>query len=472
MSQRFSRGLWPAVLALAFAVHVGMTVSLTGRLQGAAFAAAQAFGALALAVIAAGRPVAAVQAMTQPARMLALAGGLLGILGPIAVVAGTRMSDAPAGSVVVFWVAGGWALIAAIAAAVLAARRADRTSAGVAVAAGLVAFVGAAGVVANWERPSSFSPLVRFPVQELTMLAGGALLLAGAYLILRAARGSHLHGALVCSTGIAAAAGAAWWAVTGFAGGWSSLGERPVQVAIAALAWGAVCLSLPRVADREGPARVGALLAAAPVLLTTLIWLEQAVGVAGPQPLIVSGVIAGSVTLAAGSAVLWSSVRVRDAASLRWQVRAAAALPLALSAVALLLPAITAHAEVDGPGGAFSGSWTLLGWESLAGVTAFALAALLLASVSSRGSFMPPIAGILACAAWPLTLSTPMHVLTGWLPPGLEQYYGTEYASIGFTGASAPVMVAALVTCALGFSALLVSGMLSRSRPDTARSGR
>jgi len=410
------RAAWPIVLMAAFAVNLGLTVSLTGRLQGAAFATAQA-------------------------------------------------SDAPAGSIVVFWIAGGWAATAAVVAAVLAWRSDGRTRAATAVAAGLLAFAGVAGVVANWERPSSFSPLVRFPVQELTILAGGALFIGGAYMLLRAARASRIEGALVCATGAAAAAGLIWTALSGIGGGLASLAERPVDVALAALAWGAVCLALPRVLDDRGPARTAATIAVAPVLLTMLIWLEQAVGVAGPQPFIVSGVLAGAVTVTAGAVALWyGQGRAEPADALPRGAAIAALAPLLMATVALGLPAIVATAVVSGSAGDFSGSWTLSGWESLAGVTGFALAALLAALVTSRAPLVPAVAGLAACAAWPFTLSTPMHVLTGWLPPGLEQYYGTEYASIEFSGVTTLVSTASVLLCAAGLLALIVSDSMRRLR--------
>jgi hypothetical protein len=143
------------------------------------------------------------------------------------------------------------------------------------------------------------------------------------------------------------------------------------------------------------------------------------------------------------------------------------AVPLVLSCVALALPAITADAKVTVPGGEFVGSWTLSGWESIAGVTASALAAMLAAAGFSRRPRWIAVAGLAVCAVWPLTLSTPTHVLTAQLTPGLEQYYGTEYASIGFTAATSPWAVAAVVTCAAGFAALIMSD-IRRRRPSTA----
>ena len=464
--------VWSLALALAFAVHVGMTVTLAGRLPAAALATTQALGALALAVVLAGRPLAAVRGMDARSRVLAGIGGLIGVFGPPAAVAAVRMSDAPAGSVVVFWMAGGWAAIAAVTAAVMALRSRGTAHGSLALAGGLLAVAGAAGVVANWERPSSFSPLVRFPMQELAILAAGAFMVIGALAILRAARTARIDGALVCATAAAVVAGLGWWGLAGISTGWPHLAEQPAEMALAALAWGIVCVALPRVLRGEGPGRAGALLAVAPLLLTSLIWLEQLVGVVGPQPMIVTGVLAGGVTLVAGSIALWRAAggdappvsRRRSVAAI-----AASSIPLALACIALALPAIIARVEASAAVGSFVGSWTLFGWESVAGVSALALTALLAALAWSEEPLWPALAGLAACAVWPLSLSTPMHVLTGWLPPGIEQYYGTEYASISFTRTPAPWMIAAAITCGAGFAVIAVSDVWRRLRRTRRR---
>lgn len=466
-NHRFSLG-WPLALAVSFAAYVGLTVALVGRLDDPALVASQALGALALAGITSGRPIASVRAMDARSRVLACAGGLVGVFGTPAVIAAVRMTEAPAGSVVVFWMSGGWAAVAAVVAAGAALRSGVRARAGVALAGGVVALAGVAGVVANWERPSSFSPLVRFPVRELLILGAGALLIAGALAVLRAARDRRLDGALVCAAATAAVAGSAWWAVSGLTRGWSSINEQPAQVILLASAWGLVCLSIPRVLRAEGAARAGVAFALAPVLLSTLIWVEQIVGVAGPQPMIVSGVVAGAVTVLVGSVALWRSRRALDTPVVSRYAAVAAFVPLALACAALVLPAITAHADVHRSVGDFSGSWTLRGWESLAGVTALALGALLAALVGTRAPRWTAVLALAACAVWPLSLSTPMHVLTGGLTPGLEQYYGTEYASLGFEAVSSPWMTASVIACAAGFVAFAASGSRRRSREAAA----
>ncbi len=472
MTNGFSRAAWPASLALGFALFIGMSVSLAGRLPAAALATAQVLGTLGCALILAGRPIAAVRALDSRSRVWACGAGLLGVFGPVAVISSARMSDAPAGSVVVFWIAGGWALAAAVLGAWILWRDRRGTRAGLTLAGGLVAITGVAGVVANWERPSSFSPLVQFPAREVAILAAGALLLAGAVALAKAAGTRGRDGALVCAAAAAVVAGAVWWAVDAPARGLSSLTEQAVPVALLAIAWGVVWVCLPRVLEAGGPPRLAAILAAAPVALSTLTWLELTVGVAGPQPLIASGVLAGAVTVAAGSVVLWWSVDAESASPGNAALRIVRWLPAVAAVIALAMPAVVAQADVNGVAGSFAGSWTLLGWESVAGLTAAALCTLLVAAAVVRRPMLPALAGLVACAAWTWSLGVPMHVLTGWLPAGIEQYYGTEYGSIDFTTVFSPLMVAAVVGCAVGLMVVIVSHARQRLVASADQSGK
>ena len=438
--------VWSAVLAVAFATFAGMTVQLAGTVHAAPLAGCLALGALAVAALVAGRPIRAVASMDRRDQLLACAAGVLLVFGAPAMIGGVRMTDAPAGSIVVFWMSGGWAAIAAVAGAVWAWRRSS--SLGVlALAGAAAALAGAAGIVADWERPSSFSLLVRFPSQELAILAAGALVIAGALLLVRAARSGKLDGALVCATGAGALAGLLWWALDGLSTAAPS--ERPVEFVVAAVAWGVVCVALPRVVSSGGPARAGAMLALAPLLLTALIGVEQIVGVSGPQPMIVNGVIAGALVLIAGAAALWRSGSASPDAHVRRPLWTWLALvPLAAAAIGLALPSVVATANVSMDAGHFAGSWTLLGWESVAGLSALALAALAGALARVEQPIVPAALALVACGGWTLLSDVPMHVLKAGLAPGIEQYYGTEYGSIAFVAVANLWSLAAVVLAA------------------------
>jgi hypothetical protein len=458
---------WTSVLLLAFGVHVALEAALTGRLPGAALVAALALGALAGALLVAGRPLAAVRGLDRRERMLAAAGGLLAMFAAPALVAAVRMSDAPSGSVTVFWTSSGWAAVALLAAALAVAGRGRAIAALPSIAAFAAILAGGAAVVADWERPSSFSPLVRFPVQEAAMLAGGVAFVVGGLLLVRAARSGRMDGTLVVGASAATLAAAAWLAFSGIPSALSSLAELPVQVAMASVAWGAVAVAWPRVLRDPGLATGAAALAFAPVLASGLAVLEQAVGVAGPQPLVVEGVISGSLLILAGAAFAVSSP-VTPPRRVPVAIRGAAPLPALIAIVGLALPTLVASVHVDRTGGAFVATWTMPGVESVAAWAALALGLLLVAALTLERSAWPALAGVAACAAWPALLDVPTHVLTASLAPGIEQYYGTEYGSILFTSVRNLPMHIAVGGAGVGLVIVAISRVRSAARSSAA----
>jgi hypothetical protein len=206
------------------------------------------------------------------------------------------------------------------------------------------------------------------------------------------------------------------------------------------------------------------MLALAPALLSGLILVEQAVGVAGPQPLIVGGVLAGSLVLASGVlALLGANGEPASTMPALW-VRLLAVAPAACAAVALALPALVAEAKVSGSVGSFSGAWTMTGIESIAALCALALALALVAGVFSPRPLWLSLVGLAACLSWPWLLAVPTHVLTTWLAPGIQSYYGTEYGTIAFTPVQNLPMYVAVAASGVGFLVLSVaaSGLARR----------
>jgi hypothetical protein len=191
------------------------------------------------------------------------------------------------------------------------------------------------------------------------------------------------------------------------------------------------------------------MLALAPLLLTALIGVEQIVGVSGPQPMIANGVAAGALVLIAGALALWRAGGAPSKLPLKGSLWTWFALvPLAVAVVGLALPSIIANASVSHDAIHFVGSWTLLGWESVAGLSALALAALAGALAGVERPIVPAALALAACAAWTLLSDVPMHVLTAGLAPGIEQYYGTEYGSIAFVAVANLWSLAAVVLAA------------------------
>jgi hypothetical protein len=125
-----------------------------------------------------------------------------------------------------------------------------------------------------------------------------------------------------------------------------------------------------------------------------------------------------------------------------------ALVPLVAAAVGLALPTVIASADVAASSGRFVASWPLLGWESVSGLAALALAALAVALAHVERPVVPASIALAACAAWAWLADVPMHVLTAGLAPDIEQYYGTEHGSIVFRAAWNPASITAVVLAA------------------------
>lgn len=448
----------PLVLAVVFAVFVQMVVVLAGRLPAPPFVAVLTLGALAAALLVTPAPLTRIRSLSRVAAAAASVGGALAVFGAPALVAGLRMSDAPAGSIVVFLLSGGWAAATALGGVALAVRARRAMEASWTVAGALLALAGSAGVVACWERPSSFSPFVRFPVQEAGMLLGGILLICGGLLLVRVARRSDGSAALICATAAAAVLALVWWGATDFASGWVRLAEQPLVVCAAALAWGLVSVNWVEVLRHDGPPVAAACVAVTPLLLSGLSLVERLVGVAGPQPLVVSGVIAGSLVVLAGCAAFLHASHAGAAVGMRWLVLVGD-VPLVLAAIALALPAIAVSVVVTVTGGRFTGAWSLTGAESLLGWCAVALTALVLIAARDASPGVPSLAALAALVALPWLADVPTHVWSAALAPEIQQYYGTEYGTITFTALADAPLIAAVV---LGAGVLLVIMALRR----------
>jgi hypothetical protein len=103
---------------------------------------------------------------------------------------------------------------------------------------------------------------------------------------------------------------------------------------------------------------------------------------------------------------------------------------------------------------AFSARFAMLGFETIGGWLALAVALLLL--VEWVGRSRPTLgraAGIalvavVATASWAALRYVPVHTWVPWIPAEVQQDYGTEYASIVFSPTATPLQVAALAAAA------------------------
>lgn len=452
----------PAALAVAFAVHTLLSAALTGRTYAPTLVLALSAGAVVVALLAAGRPAAAVRSLDRRGLLLAAAGGALAVFGAPALVAANRMSDAPAGSVTVLWTGSGWAAIAAAWGAIVLLREGRRAASFGVLAGAAAALVGGAAVLADWERPSSFSPLIKFPQQEMAMLLAGVVLVAGIELLAAAGRRGRPLGAVLVGTVTALALSAVWFAVGGLETGIAGLAEAPWTLAMAGIVWGVTLLALGAVWRDGGATRAAACLALAPALISPLTWLEQVVGANGPQPMILAGVGAGCLLVLAGALRLARSGTPGSRTLRRGRrVIVAAAVPGLLAATALALPALRVNVTHQREVGTAVIHWVMTGAESVAVLAVLALALLLLAALFDERPPWPAVAALAAVAALPALLDVPTHVIVRWLSPAIQQDYGTEYATIVFTRVLNIPAAAALVATAVGLIAVIVQRLVA-----------
>jgi hypothetical protein len=453
---------------VAFAAQIGLLASLAGRLPAAALVLGACAGVLAASLATGWRDLRRVRKLGV--RLLgvpALGGALMFFLAPCLVVA-HRYSDAPPGTELIFFAAVAWGAVA-VGAGAWVLIRGRRRGALSAVVGGLAAVTGAAGILGNWERPSSFSPLGRYATEEMWMLAAGVAFVAGGLLLARASAGpAGRSRSLMIGSASAFVCGAV--ATTFSPGGLATvarLGEYSSAVVLWATAWSLSVLLATSLLAEGRPIAVGGSLMVAPALLPLLSGIERLVGVAGPQPIVWGGVAGGTLLLGAGLTRL-ARVASADQAHhapvwLRWSSLAMAAAALA----GLFLPSISAHISAVRPSGAIEMTWTLPGWETVPGWVALTCAMLLVASTLDDAPWAA-LAALTAPAAYWMLANTPYHVLTPLLSSDIQADLGTEYASITFTALTAWPAFVAVVGAAAGLVVVLSSRITRRLRPSAA----
>jgi hypothetical protein len=431
----------PVLLALALATGAALQFALSMEARRTASAE------LLAAVIAAGAAIVLLVLASRgerkepaawPTRILAFAAGAAGLFGAPYAVLLNRYSDAPAGSEILFLTSAGWAVI-------LVALTVSRSARDLALASGgLLVLGGVAGSVGNWERPSSFSPFVRYVAEEWWMLAAGVAWALLWWLLGRSSKEGAAAVAVPAAVGGITAAAVAIVAsrdtlTEGLSGGLSSLPLLALASAIAVAAAYALLV-------RSGPRAVAGAFAMQAAVLTSLTWIEQATGAFGPQPILIVPAFAGAAVALAG-AVVWSAPLepLAENTSTRWTTCVAWAAVLS-AGVGLARPVLEAHVVGLRSGGeSFDARFVLSGAEAVGPWLALGIALGVAAMLHSRDASLWRSAAVLAaCLAWPLVAWTPLHTLTTFIPSEVQVDFGSEFASIDFTSLPAPFSYAAL----------------------------
>jgi hypothetical protein len=362
-------------------------------------------------------------------------------------VMANRYTDAPPGSEVLFFTTASWGALLALALALASHQRVSR------VGGAVLALAGAAALVANWERPSSFSPFVRFPAEALAMLLAGVLWAGLILVLLAAARRRQLTsaawyaalGGLVCAGILAGVAAGDGMLV---ARHFSQPGAWGYGIAVGFATAGMLMV----LRSGRAEAVAGAYLLV-PAAVSLLLFLMEATRVYGPRPILMGPAVAAVVCTVAGVVVTRGAAVHRavdaegPAGPVVWVARAAGALAVAASAVVLASPTLTATVTgLRTDGSQYLASFELFGYEVAgpwiaAGVALVGLG-MALDARGFRRSWVRVVALVATAGAWLMVADTPLRTLASFIPSEVQVDYGSEYARIVFDG-TPPVLAAA-----------------------------
>ncbi len=471
---RLRQLLWGFVLVLALSAGFVVQTALVSRLP-AALAASVAVVPAALALMLVSSRLPKTLALDRRDTLIAAGIGLAVWLVSFLVAAG-RKSDTPPGSEVLFLTTAVWGLLLVLGG--LASARPSPSAARVAGA--LLGVTGAVGILANWERPSSFSPFVRYQTEELVMLLAGAVWVAAVTALAGLVR---RHGPLASLRAVALSAGAA-----GVIGALLLAPSRLALLAmpgvglfalLAALAAFASLLAWARLLKDVPAYRVAAAYFLPPVVLTAFSAAERATVAYGPNPVVWPPALAGMAVVAAAAVVaaLPDETGVRAPAPDRTTLAARGLAILALGLAAAGLASTDLVVSVKGSltsGAAFSATFGMYGFETAGGWLA-ACCSLFVASWAwgrrpSRRIAMTWLAALaVAAAAWIPVHTTATHAWTAWIPAEVQQDFGTEYAQRTVRTVSGPWEPAALL---VALAAGSLSSIERRASAESAHRGR
>lgn len=454
MSTKAALPLATALLGSA-AVFVMSTV-LSDRLPDTVTAGGAVALAFLLSLPLAGIPrVDALRSARRRDLALAAGGGVAAFWAAPLITLLFRLTDAPPGSEALFLSTTAWGLFTVLACFAVAAERPGFTAG----AGALAATAGGAALLANWERPSSFSPFVRYPVSDVAILAAGLIFALGALALAASARELGPRVVAFLGLGGAAAVGvlAAIPVLTASLG--SLALEWPALLALA-VATTAFAIGWLQTAHVAGTPRAAVALLGAPAAVTALTLAERATGRLGVDPVVWSGAFGGLAALAAGCFAVMAAEGLQASTAVGAPKPPRAVLPLALAgtvaaAATLALPALSAvadgHGEVP-----FSVKWEMLGLEAAVPWLVLSVAVLVTAVLfdarrgAVRACWVPGLIAAVVCAlaVWPL-LDTPLRTWTLWIPAGVQQVYGTEYARFAVAAAPSPLLWVSLALSAV-----------------------
>lgn len=407
----------------------------------------------------------------KAAGAMASIGGVLVFWAAPMLVASQRLSDTPSGADTLLLSAVASGLFVVIASYVSA----DKRRSVVAWALAVVAAVGATGLLANWERPSSFSPFAKFPERELIMLAAAMVFAVGVMLAVRAvSRCPQARGAVVMGPALVGVL----VAIPDVGVGIEYLPIVGPTLFLAGVAYAVFASGLASAIAIKEPVAAGSALLIVPVLFTGLSVVERMTAVAGPDPIVWPGALAGMALCVVGvagllvTALLGQAVErrpLRDVIAANGRDRgvlvvAASAALLALLSLAFPATLQTTRGVTTG-GEVFRAAWTEPGLRTAAGLAAAAAGLAVFSGALGRLAREHPavwasalLGALVAIITTPVLGISTLRTWVDFVPTEIQQSYGTEYARLTVESILHPVRVASLVLSAVAGLAVVLFG--------------
>lgn len=346
-----------------------------------------------------------------------------------------------------------------------------------------VAILGLVGMLANWERPSSFSPFAFFPLEELMLLGGVACW--AVFLFLVAGRMRELDN-LATTAFVLGGSGLMLLVTAVVDEGASSLilTDGPLRLAVVLGALGAAlgCYSWIALTKEDAtPVQISSAVLVAPVLASLLIFIDQEQGLTGPNPMIGDPVVIGSLLALLGAAVVWTSGwwsrkpreenesvgerKVASSPAVRVVLFGAAGTGVAGALAGLLLPVRFSSIEGTMPDNTpFAARWTTQGYEAAGAWLALVAAGLVVAIVyrAARDElgwgelFMGVGVTAALLVAAPHLSDSVFVAWRSWIPADIQHQLGTEYVNLVQKRLASPAFAAVDVACSVTLALTIV----------------
>jgi drug/metabolite transporter (DMT)-like permease len=470
-----------AVFVVAVAAWFILSTVLMDEVSDGTLVALMAVGAFVFTAAADVPSVARLRSLDRSTLLTSALGGALVACAAPAIVLANRFTDAPPGTETLFFTTAAWGVLGVAGALIVRWKRPSAQQ----MAFALIGLLGVAALVANWERPSSFSPLVRYWRWELGFLLAGLCWVGGSLLLQRLLSGTRSDGVLFVAASSGALLAFVYAVYEAGSGGFTGLSYVWAGAFALMVAFGMLFVAWTRLIPAVGVGRVSGLWFLPAVLITTVTVYEQAVSPRGPDPVIWAGALGGMALAGLGAAGVWFAVRtaqkdgVPETTRLPARITAvSSALAVLAGAISLVLPAFAVSvAGTLADGQAYAATWELLGFESaggwiplLAGALLFtaSLGVLAESGSASRVTALAAVAGAIALGSYWFVADTPLHTWNRWIPVEIQSEYGTEYALIEFATIHDPVRLAALAFAAAAAVALLIVVYTGRAERGSA----